>query len=370
MNKIKQGILMYVMLFSMAPFALAEEYTMNADVIKGITADIVSAIGETQPCDTNKDSDDNPLIEKERLKEIARQHGMSEEYADFFAKKFQSKIETGCAFAKQPKDVGSFIAAVVKETSKDMAKGKDNPLKKELAKVYTKLETLEELASRQKKKKIILPKEVKQLEYMILGKQLEDICNSDKKEAYIKELCSHSHPTLQERLEYLGDILFTQDEVRQNFREQEDMVQKVNMLRLRLNHENWERDMYWFGGSVMAMPGINAVITGISMHVYPWYARSIQANLSDVDDGWRRISTYFDVVAVSGGATQGGRKYSGPSYGLGLGFDIRPGFIIKGGAEYLKYTFTTGGVTKSAYVFQPSFGVSITREFFQDLIGE
>jgi len=199
------------------------------------------------------------------------------------------------------------------------------------------------------KKKIIFFKELKQLDYMTLG---------DGK-------ITTGSP--MERINKLGRFHFRENSAKlAHFQGLDSVKEKIDAVRQELNHDNWERDMYWFGGSVMAVPSIKAVTTGVSMHVFPWYARAVQANLAEVDDGLRRISIYFDVAAVSAGTNVNGREYSSPSYGLGLGFDIRQGFILKAGTNFLKSAPV--GSTNTSYTFQPTIGVTITREFFQDLL--
>jgi hypothetical protein len=109
----------------------------------------------------------------------------------------------------------------------------------------------------------------------------------------------------------------------------------------------------------MSVPSIKAMTTGIAFHAYLGYARALQANLFDMHECGRRLSVYLDVGSISGNA-----DFTGSTYGMGLGFDIRKGFILKAGGVYKKSSSATG-----KYGYNNTIGISITSEFFKELMG-
>ena len=175
----------------------------------------------------------------------------------------------------------------------------------------------------------------------------------------VTDRCEGTEPTLMaDKLKILEERLLpnaAQGETKSD-------VERIDALRKKLNHTNWDRDRYWFGINESWLSKANTLSTSITIHAYPWYARSI--GIFSVEDIARRTSFYLGAGQVSQ-STVGINSYGGNAISAGLGIEVTKGFMLTWGASF--YPETTGGVT--THIKDNVWGITLSSEIASQLMG-
>jgi len=176
----------------------------------------------------------------------------------------------------------------------------------------------------------------------------------------VTDRCVNTEPVLiKEKLEILEsrllpDIALGQKKVSD--------VDRIAALRKKLNHDNWDSDRYWFGINESWLSKANTLSTSITIHAYPWYARSI--GIFSVEDIARRTSFYLGAGQVNS-STVGINSYGGNAISAGLGVEVTKGFMLTWGASF--YPETTSGVT--THIKDNVWGITLSSEIASQLMG-